>query len=77
MFPLKNSINPKKLLLSKWTSVTVIEKEKHFIVSKVHWKEGSTTKLEKVTIEAILTKNTKQIPWETLKDRSLWLPGWL
>ncbi len=47
MFPLKNSINPQKLLLSKWTSVTIIEKEKHFIVSKVHWKEGSTTKLEK------------------------------
>ncbi|TGM42625.1 TIGR02450 family Trp-rich protein [Leptospira biflexa] len=73
---LKNKINPKKLLLSKWTSVDVLDREKHFIVTKVHWQEGSTDSLDQVTIEAILTKKSKMIPWENLKDNSQWLPGW-
>jgi len=74
---MKNNINPKKLLLSKWTSVTVNEKEKHFLVTRVHLQDGSAQKFGQVTIEAILTNSTKNIHWKSLKDRSLWLPGWL
>jgi tryptophan-rich hypothetical protein len=73
---LKNQINPRKLLLSKWTSVSVIEKEKHFIVTKLHPSSDSFDKLEFVEIEAILTKNLKTIPLQDLKDKSKWLPGW-
>lgn len=32
---MKISLQPKKLLLSKWTAVQVVDKQKHFIVSKV------------------------------------------
>ncbi|MFM6921870.1 MAG: TIGR02450 family Trp-rich protein, partial [Polynucleobacter victoriensis] len=32
---MKNSIHPKKLLLTKWTAVHPINKEKHFLVVKV------------------------------------------
>ena len=30
-----NPISPKKLLLSKWTAVTPMSKEKHFVVTQV------------------------------------------
>jgi hypothetical protein len=30
-----NPLNPKKLLLSKWTAVMTVAKQKHFLVSRV------------------------------------------
>jgi hypothetical protein len=30
-----NPLNPKKLILSKWTAVAPLDKNKHFLVSKV------------------------------------------
>ena len=33
--PTRPRLNPKKLLLSKWTAVTPTSKEKHFVVIKV------------------------------------------
>lgn len=73
---LKNQINPRKLLLSKWTSVIVLEKEKHFIVTKLLSPAESIKKLEYVEMEAILTYSLKTIPVQDLKDKSKWLPGW-
>ncbi|MEZ8121272.1 TIGR02450 family Trp-rich protein [Vibrio splendidus] len=35
-----NRINPKKLLRSKWTAVSPIKKEKHFMVTEVEFEEG-------------------------------------
>jgi hypothetical protein len=34
-----NKINPKKLLKSKWTAVTAVNKEKHFIISEIEFDE--------------------------------------
>lgn len=73
---LENQINHRKLLQSKWTSVIVLEKEKHFIVTKVHPSTESKNKLKLVEMEAILTNNLKTIPLHDLKDKSKWLPGW-
>lgn len=71
-----NQINPKKLLLSKWTALQVQKKEKHFLVTKLHWKEEKPSELESVEIEAILTKKTKRIDWRELKNNLLWQQGW-
>ena len=30
-----NPLNPKKLLLTKWTAVNPLDKQKHFLVSRV------------------------------------------
>ncbi|WP_198927950.1 TIGR02450 family Trp-rich protein, partial [Vibrio crassostreae] len=35
-----NRINPKKLLRSKWTAVSPVKKEKHFMVTEVEFEEG-------------------------------------
>ncbi|MDZ4726087.1 MAG: TIGR02450 family Trp-rich protein [Leptospira sp.] len=74
---LKNQINPRKLLLSKWTSVIVLEKEKHFIITRLLPTNDASDKLDFVEMEAILTNSLKTIPIQDLKEKSKWLPGWI
>jgi tryptophan-rich hypothetical protein len=71
-----NKINPKKLLLSKWTAVHPIAKQKHFLVSKVILPETPEEKIEFVEIEAIYSKKTRQIAWRDLMNSEEWLQGW-
>ncbi|WP_353431710.1 TIGR02450 family Trp-rich protein [Polynucleobacter sp. MWH-UH23A] len=71
-----NKINPKKLLLSKWTAVHPIAKQKHFLVSKVILPEAPEEKIEFVEIEAIYSKKTRQIPWRNLMNSEEWIQGW-
>ena len=79
MINLPNKINPKKLLLSKWTAVHPIAKQKHFLVSKVilpEVPEVPDEKIEFVEIEAVYSKKTRQIPWRDLLNSEGWLQGW-
>lgn len=71
-----NRISPKKLLLSKWTAVKPIAKQKHFLVSKVILPEPPDEKIEFVEIEAVYSKKTQRIAWRDLADTELWLQGW-
>mgnify|MGYP000576601909 CR=1 FL=1 len=71
-----NRISPKKLLLSKWTAVQPIAKQKHFLVSKVVLPEDPSQPIEFIEIEAVYSKQTKQISWRELKDNTLWIQGW-
>ena len=47
-----NPLDPKKLLLTKWTAVKPIAKQKHFLVSRVIQPEQPTDPIEDVEIEA-------------------------
>jgi hypothetical protein len=47
-----NPLNPKKMLLTKWTAVTPVAKQKHFLVSRVIEPELPTDAIERVEIEA-------------------------
>jgi len=69
-----NKINPKKLLNSKWTAVTPINKEKHFIISKMQFDEEGI--VVNCCIEAVMSKHVMAINWLDLKDESYWLQGW-
>jgi tryptophan-rich hypothetical protein len=71
-----NRISPKKLLLSKWTAINPVAKQKHFLVSKLILPEDPSQPLELVEIEAVFSKKTKQIPWKELQDTDLWIQGW-
>ena len=51
-----NRINPKKLLSSKWTAVTPVNKEKHFIVSEVEFDEEGL--VVSCSIEAVMSKRS-------------------
>ncbi|PKH06360.1 TIGR02450 family Trp-rich protein [Moritella sp. Urea-trap-13] len=69
-----NSINPKALMLSKWTKVDVNNKEKHFIVTLVKFDEHK--KVIECVIEAVISKNEYPIDWRELKLSDKWLIGW-
>jgi tryptophan-rich hypothetical protein len=72
-----NPLNPKKLHLSKWTAVTPVAKQKHFLVSRVIQPELPANPIELVEIEAVFSKATQIIPWRDLQDDSVWRQGWV
>lgn len=69
-----NRINPKKLLLSKWTAVSPKNKERHFIITELILDEQGA--IIECKIEAIFNNHSYQINWKKLKDDSCWLMGW-
>jgi len=70
-----NKINPDKLLNSKWTAVTPVNKEKHFIVTDVEFDEEKLVVVS-CFIEAVMSKRSIPINWQDLKDDNQWLHGW-
>lgn len=69
-----NPIHPKKLLHSKWTAVTPVVKEKHFVISEVEYDDDGIVVL--CCMEAILSKRSSAISWRDLKNDALWIQGW-
>ncbi|MBC3907760.1 TIGR02450 family Trp-rich protein [Undibacterium umbellatum] len=78
-----NPIQPNKLMLSKWTAVEVVAKQKHFLVSKVYLPEQQegqlvmNTQVEFVELEAVYTKAKRKIAWRELTDTTMWKQGWV
>jgi len=69
-------LNPRKLLLSKWTAVAPQNKEKHFIVSKVLRPDDPALPLELIELEAVHSKRIQLLPWRALQDTAIWRQGW-
>ena len=70
-------LNPKKLLLTKWTAVKPVAKQKHFLVSRVIQPDLPTDPIDLVEIEAVFSKATQVIAWRDLQDDSVWRQGWV
>ncbi|NBV00872.1 MAG: TIGR02450 family Trp-rich protein [Burkholderiaceae bacterium] len=71
----QNFVDVKKLHHSKWTAVTPIERQKHFMVVQVIVPEDGSP-IRQVVIEAVLTRQQKTIEWRSLKSREHWRSGW-
>ena len=71
-----NPITPKKLLLSKWTAVKPLAKQKHFLVSRVIQPALETDPVEWVEIESVFSKATQVIKWRALGNEEVWRQGW-
>jgi tryptophan-rich hypothetical protein len=65
------------LLLTKWTAVTPIAKQKHFLVSRVIHPEVETDPVELVEIESVFSKATQIIQWRELQNDEVWRQGWV
>jgi tryptophan-rich hypothetical protein len=65
-----NPLSPKKLLLTKWTAVKPVAKQKHFLVSRVIQPKLPTDPIESVEIEAVFSKAVQVIPWQDLQDKT-------
>ncbi|MBR7199372.1 TIGR02450 family Trp-rich protein [Pseudomonas sp. CFBP13508] len=69
-----NRINPRKLLLSKWTAAQPQNREKHFLVTElIRDEEGTVLEVE---LQAVLTQRSERLDWQVLKDSENWLLGW-
>ena len=68
-------ISPKKLLLSKWTALTPINREKHFLVSRVIVPEDGSP-ITQVDLQAVHSLRTETIAWRSLEDAAVWVIGW-
>ena len=69
-----HQINPKKLLHSKWTAVSPLNKEKHFMVTELKFDEEDN--VTHCLLEAVLTHREMPIDWQVLKDTADWRQGW-
>lgn len=69
-----NKISPKSLLNSKWTKSKVINKEKHFVITKVKFDEQQN--VIECNIQAVINNREYCIDWRELKDKHQWRLGW-
>jgi tryptophan-rich hypothetical protein len=69
-----NTINPKKLLNSKWTANIPTNKEKHFMVTEIEFNEENM--VVSCSMEAVISKRLFTINWHDLKDDTYWVHGW-
>jgi len=69
-----NRLNPRKLLLSKWTAAQPLNREKHFLVTELFRDEEGTV-LE-IELQAVLTHRSERLPWQTLQNAEAWKMGW-
>ncbi len=75
--PVLRRLSPDKLLLSKWTAVDPVDREKHFIVTRLIALEPPAQGFEMVQLEALYSGRNTLLPWRALRDTSTWLQGWL
>lgn len=69
-------LNPRKLLLSKWTALQPRNKEKHFIVVRLIEPEDPAQAISEVELEAVYSRHSRIIQWKTLTDAAVWRQGW-
>ncbi|MFO0483487.1 MAG: TIGR02450 family Trp-rich protein [bacterium] len=75
--PDRNRVDPKKLLLGKWTAVVPRDREKHFLVVKVLDPDVAGGAPTKVHLEAVLSRRVRTVPWRELEDPAVWKQGWV
>ena len=69
-------LNPKKLLMSKWTAAHPEHKEKHFLVVTLLEPEQPDAATDMIELEAIYSGKRYTMPWQALLDQNIWLQGW-
>jgi tryptophan-rich hypothetical protein len=69
-------INPKKLLLSKWTALEPVNRERHFMVTRLIEPAEPDGVVTEIELEAVLTRRVRRLPWRELRDATRWLQGW-
>ena len=72
--PPKRRLNPRKLLLSKWTAAQPQNRERHFLVTELIRDEEDN--ILGVELQAVLTQRSQQLDWRQLQDSERWLKGW-
>lgn len=72
-----NRVDPNKLLLSKWTAVAPVNREKHFIVTAVVAPEVEGETPAWIELEAVHGRRVQRLAWRALRDSGQWRQGWV
>jgi tryptophan-rich hypothetical protein len=67
-------LNPRKLLLSKWTAVHPQNREKHFLVSQLFSDDNGN--LLQIELQAVHSQRCQRLDWRVLQDPEHWHIGW-
>lgn len=71
-----NPLRPNKLFHSKWTAVSPVNKEKHFLVVKVCQPAVPGEPVTEVELQAVHSGRVQLIAWRALQDKAQWRQGW-
>lgn len=74
--PAPRRLQPRKLLLSKWSAAVPIDKEKHFLVTRLIPPEAPGTEIDCIEMMAVYTGRRFVLRWRELGERAQWLQGW-
>ena len=69
-------LNPRKLLLSKWTAVVPQQREKHFMVVRLIEPAQPGGPVEDIELEAVLSRRSQTLAWRELTNTQHWRQGW-
>ena len=69
-------VSPKKLLQSKWTAMSPVDRELHFVVTRIVRKHTPAGPIERVELTAVYTGRASTLDWRELNDVGRWRPGW-
>lgn len=72
--PGKHRLNPRKLMLSKWTATKPQNREKHFLVTELFCDEEGT--VLQVELQAVLSQRCQRLDWRALENPEQWRMGW-
>jgi len=67
-------INPRKLLLSKWTARVPHNRERHFLVTELHRDDDG--EVLAIDLQAVLTGRSERLDWHQLEGTERWQMGW-
>lgn len=70
----QHRLNPRKLLLSKWTATQPHNREKHFLVSELFCAEDGS--VQQIELQAVLSQRCQRLDWRELEDAARWQIGW-
>ena len=65
-----------KLDGSKWTAVAPVDREKHFVVTRVIEDRATRPRRVSVEIRSVLTGRRRIVALEEIRDPEAWRPGW-
>ena len=72
----RSRLDSRKLLQSKWTAVAPVDRELHFVLTRIVPARARSGAVRHVELRAVLTGRTRIVERDELTDSDRWQPGW-
>lgn len=73
---MNKNLQTRPLIDSKWTDLAPVQRDKHFVVTRVKVRETETLAADSIELRALISKRTRIITRDQLSDKTRWLPDW-